>query len=80
MDRSDIAEIIIDKNPDIRFYYPRATIMMKTGQRYFFDIGHGHFYKLIGDFCELDPPITLTYKRKVEGPEPGTNLFPSAHQ
>ena len=62
LDRSDITEIIIDKNPDVRFYYPRATVIMKTGQQYFFDIGHGDFYKLLGDFCELDPPIKLTYR------------------
>lgn len=59
-ERANISRISIDRNPDPRFHFPRATIVMTTGEQYFFDIGHRDFFKLLGDFCELTPPISLT--------------------
>ena len=63
LDRSDISEIIIERNPDWRFHFaPKATILMSTGEQYFFDAGNVDIYQLLGDFCNLDPAIKLTYQ------------------
>lgn len=63
LDRSNISEIIIERNPDWRFHFaPKATILIGTGEQYLFDAGNVDIYQLLGDFCNLDPPIKLTYK------------------
>ena len=63
LDRSNISEIIIQRNPDWRFHFaPKASIQMRTGEQYFFDAGNVDIYQLLGDFCSLNPPIKLTYK------------------
>lgn len=61
LERENISQIIIDKNPDVRFHFPRANINMKTGEWYSFDVGHGGFFELLGNFCKLTPPISLIY-------------------
>ncbi len=60
LERANISQISINRNPDPRFYFPIATIGMKTGEQYSFDAGDGDFFKLLGDFCELTPPIRPT--------------------
>jgi hypothetical protein len=60
LERANISRISIDRNPDPRFSSLRATIMMKTGEQYFFDIGHTDIFRLLDDFCALTPPISLT--------------------
>lgn len=67
LDRSKISEIIIDKNPDPRFPHPRATIIMQTGEQYFFDVGKGDFFQLLAEFCQQSPPLKLTAKVNQSG-------------
>ncbi len=60
LERADISQVTIDRNPDIRFPHPRTTFTMRTGQQYSFDIGRPEFFTILGAFCELTPPISLT--------------------
>ena len=70
LERADISQVIVDRNPDIRFPNPRTTFTMRTGQQYSFDIGRPEFFTILGAFCELTPPIStftnLLPKVKVE--------------
>lgn len=60
LERADISQVTIDRNPDIRFPNPRTTFTMRTGQQYSFDIGRPEFFTILGSFCELTPQISLT--------------------
>ena len=62
LERADISQVTIDGNPDIRFPNPRTTFTMRTGQQYSFDIGRPEFFTILGRFCELTPPISISYK------------------
>ena len=59
LERADISQVTIDRNPDFRFPNPRTTFTMRTGQQYSFDIGRPEFFTILGRFCELTPPISL---------------------
>lgn len=65
LERSNIAEITIDRNPNPLYPNPRTTIQMKTGEQYFFDIRVGEFYGLLSRFCELTPEIRVTTKTRL---------------
>jgi len=60
LERADISQITIDRNPNILFPNPRTTFTMRTGQQYSFDLGRPEFFTILGRFCELNPPISLT--------------------
>jgi len=62
LERADISQVTIDGNPDFRFPNPRTTFTMRTGQQYSFDIGRPEFFTILGAFCELTPPISISYK------------------
>jgi len=62
LERADISQVTIDGNPDFRFPNPRTTFTMRTGQQYSFDIGRPEFFTILGRFCELTPPISISYK------------------
>jgi hypothetical protein len=61
LERADISQVTVDRNPDYRFPHPRTTFTMRTGQQYSFDIGRPEFFTILGAFCELDPPISASY-------------------
>jgi hypothetical protein len=61
LERADISQITIDRNPDPRFPNPRTTFTMRTGQQYSFDIGRPEFFTILDAFCELDPSISASY-------------------
>ena len=61
LERAEISQVTVDRNPDIRFPNPRATFTMRTGQQYSFDIGRPEFFTILGAFCELEPPISASY-------------------
>jgi hypothetical protein len=58
LERADISQVTVDRNPDIRFPHPRATFTMRNGRQYSFDIGRPEFFTILRAFCELDPPIS----------------------
>ncbi len=62
LERADISQVTIDGNPDFRFPNPRTTFTTRTGQQYSFDIGRPEFFTILGAFCELTPPISISYK------------------
>ncbi len=62
LERADISQVTIDGNPDFRFPNPRTTFTMRTGQQYSFDIGRPEFFTILGAFCELTPPISISDK------------------
>ena len=61
LERADISQVTIDRNPDPRFPNPRTIFTMRTGQQYSFDIGRPEFFTILGAFCELDPAISASY-------------------
>ena len=62
LERADISQVTIDGNPDFRFPNPRTTFTTRTGQQYSFDIGRPEFFTILAAFCELTPPISISYK------------------
>ena len=62
LERADISQVTIDGNPDFRFPNPRTTFTTRTGQQYSFDIGRPEFFTILGRFCELTPPISISFK------------------
>jgi len=62
LERADISQVTIDGNPDFRFPNPRTTFTTRTGQQYSFDIGRPEIFTILGAFCELTPPISISDK------------------
>lgn len=60
LERANISQVTIDRNPDIRFRNPRTTFTMKTGEQYSFDIGRPReFFAILDTFCQLTPSISV---------------------
>ena len=62
LERAEISQVTIDRNPDIRFRHPRTTFTMRNGQQYSFDIGRPEFFPILVEFCQLTPPISISQK------------------